>query len=195
MSNEEERTDVVTPVCRLSFPNLFEARAPNENATPKFSASLLFDEAAQGTEQFKRMRQMVEAAIVQKWGNNPPRKLRRPFLTIDDLNNVPDGYEDEHVIVRCNTTIQPGVVDQHRQEIIDPSTIYPGCYVRAALHAFAWSHKTGGNGVSFGLDHIQFVKDGQPFSKRSKPTDIFDSLPQGDDFGSEESKAKGDPLD
>ena len=173
---------VVTPVARLSFPVLFKARKVNENdATPKFSATLLFDKKAQKTPEFKRLQASVEEAIEEKWGSDRPKKLKTPFLTTDDFDNVPDGYEDDMIIVRTNTVQQPGVVDRQNQPILQESDIYPGCYVRAAVHAYAWEHRTGGKGVSIGLDHVQFVRDGEPFGKRTKPADVFDELPDDDD--------------
>lgn len=178
---------IVTPMVRLAFPNLAEPRAMEEGQTPKYQATLLFDEEAQASKEFKRIKKAVEKAVQDKWGDQPPKKLRRPFLTTDDLNNVPDGYEDEHVIVRCNTTIQPGCVDSRNQPVLNVAeTFYPGAWVRAAVHAFAWSHKTGGNGVSISLDHIQFAKDGEPFGRRTKPTDVFESMDDDDDEDDED---------
>lgn len=173
---------VVTPTVRLSFPVLFKPRKVNENdATAKFSATLLFDAKAQKTKEFKRLQQEVEAVIEEKWGADRPKKLKLPFLTTDDFDKVPDGYTDDMVIVRTNTVQAPGVVDRQNQPILNESDIYPGCYVRAAVHAYGWEHRTGGKGVSIGLDHVQFVKDGESFGKNSKPQDVFDELPDEDD--------------
>lgn len=172
---------VVTPVVRLSFPNLFKPRAVVEGGPPKYSATLLFDKKAQQEPGFKKLKQAVEDAIEAKWGAERPKKLRLPFLTTEDFENIPDGYTDDMVIVRTSTTQQPGVVDRHREEIINPNDIYAGCYVKAAVHAFAWEHKTGGKGVSIGLDLIQFVKDGEAFTKRVKAEDVFDDIEDDED--------------
>jgi hypothetical protein len=177
-----DRNTVVTPVVRLSYPNLFKARAIEEGATPKFSATLLFDKKAQSEPGFKKLQKAVEQAIDTKWGADRPKKLRLPFLTTADMENVPDGYEDDMIIIRTSSTQAPGVVDRQMQPILSEQDIYPGCYVRAAVHAYAWEHKTGGKGVSIGLDHVQFVKDGEAFTKRVKATDVFDEIEDEDDF-------------
>jgi len=173
---------VVTPTARLSFPVLFKPRKVNpDDATAKYSATLLFDKAAQNTREFKRLQKEVETVIEERWGSDRPKKLKLPFLTVDDFDKVPDGYEDDHVIVRTNTVQAPGVVDRQNQPILSEEDMYAGCYVRAAVHAYAWEHRTGGKGVSIGLDHVQFVKDGERFGKKSKPADVFDELPEEDD--------------
>lgn len=181
--------DCITPVGRLSFPALFEARAVNPGDTPKFSLTLLLDEEAQGTDEFKAMKAAVKAVGREKWGDDMPKKLKLPFLSVDDLNKVPDGYEDSHVIIRMNSVNQPGVVDEKVQPVMDAKKIYSGCYVRVACHPYAWEHRTGGKGISFGLDHVQFVADGEPFTKAKKPTDVFGAVSKakteddgGDDF-------------
>lgn len=174
-------TTVVTPVVRLSFPNLFKPRAAVEGGAPKYSATLLFDKKAQQDPGFKKLQQAVEQAIEEKWGAERPKKMKLPFLTTSDFENVPDGYEDDMVIVRTSTTQPPGVVDRHREEIINPTEIYAGCYVKAAVHAYAWQHPTGGKGVSIGLDLVQFVKDGPAFTKRVKAADVFDEIEDDED--------------
>ena len=178
-----DRIDLLTPEARVSFPNLFEPRKINEDdQTAKYSVTLLFDKKAQATPEYKKMVKAVEKAIKAKWGDNPPRKIKSPFLTVDDLTNkIPDGYEDEHVFVRLMTTVKPDVVDESVQDIIKADEVYGGCYGRAAIHTYAWSHKTGGAGVSLGLDHFQKTRDGEPFTKRSKADDVFAAVDTDDD--------------
>lgn len=173
---------VVGPAARLSFPVVDKPRAVSEGDTPKFSATLLFDKAAQQTPEFKALRKAVKQVIAEQFGENVPKKLKTPFLTIEDLDpdKVPDGYDDDMVFIRAGSTIQPGLVDENVQKVLNPAEkFYAGCYVVPAVHAYAWKHKTGGTGVSFGLDHLQFFKDGDPFTKRSKPTDVFSPVAGG----------------
>lgn len=171
---------LLTPVARLSFPSLFEARSINGGA-PKFQATLLLDKAAQDTDAFKALKRQAKEAAIAKWGaDNIPKKLKTPFLTVDDLENVPDGYEDDHVFIRLNNPLRPGVVDSQRNEIIDPSAIYAGCDVLGATHAYAWEHPQGGKGVSFSLDHIMKVADNEPFGNRTRAVDAFAGVDTGD---------------
>ena len=63
---------------------------------------------------------------------------------------------------------------------IDPDEIYGGCYVFAALGAYPYD-MMGNRGVSFGLDGIQKVADGDPFDGRSRAEDVFGVLDDDDD--------------
>jgi hypothetical protein len=171
---------VLTPVARLSFPVLDKPRAVNEGDTPKFSATLLFDAKAQQTEEFKNLKRAYKQVLKDQFGDDIPKKLKQPFLTKEDLEDPPEGYEDDMIFLRVNSKIQPGLVDEKVQKVLNPAEkFYAGCYVAGAVHAYAWKHPTGGVGISFGLDHLQFYRDGEPFTKRSKPTDVFSAIKTG----------------
>jgi hypothetical protein len=46
---------------------------------------------------------------------------------------------------------------------MDKADLYSGCYLRATVTAYAYTH--GGNkGVSFSLQNLQKVRDGEPLS-------------------------------
>ena len=63
---------------------------------------------------------------------------------------------------------RPGVVDKQHNPIdleeMD-TFLYGGMYARAAIAAFAYDTK-GNKGISFGLNAIQIVKDGEPLGSR-----------------------------
>lgn len=46
-------------------------------------------------------------------------------------------------------------------KLVDPAALYPGCYVHAVLNAFTWENDLGGRGISFGINMVQFAKDGE----------------------------------
>lgn len=182
MAEAKKQKTQLTPKARLSYPHLFKpAKIPGAEVE-KFQATLLFDGAAQKTKQYKAMEQMVEDAIEAKWGSDRPRKLKLPFLTIDDLDKVPDGYTEDHTFTRLNSTSRPSVVDQNVNPITDPNDIYAGCYVRASITCYAWEHKTGGKGVSFGLNNVQFMEKGDKFGGGTKAEDDFDAVEDDDDL-------------
>jgi hypothetical protein len=69
-------------------------------------------------------------------------------------------------------------VDRRLQEIIDSTEVYSGCYAKVSINAFPYS-VSGNKGVSFGLNHVQKLRDGDFLGGRSKAEDDFDD--EGDD--------------
>ncbi len=85
-----------------------------------------------------------------------------------------ENYNDK-VVVEARTKLKPGVVDQKRNEILDASEFYAGCYARATLTCYAYD-SMGNKGVSFGLQNVQKVKDGTAFSGKRNAKDDFDEI-------------------
>jgi hypothetical protein len=180
-----ERIELNTPEGRLMFVNLKQARKidpKNADETAKFQVTLNFRPEVQKTKQFKKLKKAVEDTIAARYGDNPPRKLRRPFLTVDDLDEVPDGIEEGDVFLRLNSTSRPEVVNRDVEEILNLDEVYSGCYGIVNVQCYPWEHITGGKGVSFGLGPVQKTRDGDPLGGRAKPArKAFDALPDEDE--------------
>jgi hypothetical protein len=75
---------------------------------------------------------------------------------------------------------------------MNPQEAYGGAYMRAQIHAY-WYDVKGNKGVTFGLDNVQFVRDGEPFGGRQKAEDAFDAIetPSG---AIPTGASTGDPL-
>lgn len=163
---------ITTPEFRVSFPAVFQARSAAEGQEAKFSITMLFPK----TVNIDVLKQAVLEAIIEKWGADKakwPKGLRLPFR--DGSEKDYEGYENV-TFCTASSKMRPGLVDQNVQPIISPEEFYGGCYARATIAAFAYD-KAGNKGVSWGLRNIQKVRDGEPFSGRSKPENDFDSIP------------------
>lgn len=161
--------DVVkTPKFRTSFVNVFQPRAANENAKPKYSLAMLFPEDA----DLSALKKAAQAAAKEKWGDKIPKNLKSPFLDAGDYEY--DGYEPGMTLVRATSIQKPGVVDQKVEPIIEESEFYSGCYARATVRAFAYDN-SGNRGVSFGLQNVQKLGDGDPLGGRTRPEDDFEA--------------------
>ncbi|MGN7613065.1 DUF2815 family protein [Magnetococcales bacterium HHB-1] len=169
---------LMTPEFRVSFPNLFKARKANENAEPKFSVAMLFKKG----ENLKALRRMANEAAKEKWGNKVPKNIRMPFL--DQGDHDYEGYEPGAVLIRASSKFQPGVVDAKVQQIIDESEIYPGCYARATVRAYAYD-VAGNRGVAFGLQNLQKLRDGESLGGRTRAEDDFSPVEDDDDLNDE----------
>lgn len=163
--------------CVISYPNLFTARLNEDSGKMQYSATFIFDEAAQKTKEFAALVAAIKPAAIEKFGTTLPANLKNPILK--GVNGCPEGC----VIIRCNSLQPPGVVDAKVQKIIDPAEIYPGAIVIATLSCFGWVNKKGGKGVSFGLGNVQKVGDGPRLDNRKAAEDDFAPVDAGPSAG------------
>ena len=168
----KKQAQVCTPEFRVSFPAVFQARAAAEGQEPKFSIAMLFPK----TTDLTALKTLVKNTLVEKLGPDQkkwPKGIRLPFR--DGAEKDYDGYQDT-VFCTATSKNRPGLVDQAKQPILEPSEFYGGCYARATIGAFYYD-KAGNKGVAFGLRNIQKMRDGEPFSGCNKPEDDFDAIP------------------
>jgi hypothetical protein len=176
-------TKVVTGKVRLSYAHIFEAYTNNpEKDEPKFSCVLLIPKTDKVT--IKKLRAAQQAALEngtsKVFGGKPPKAWADTIHDGDeeaDLERNPE-YEG-HLYMSVSAKTRPGVVDQNVQPILDSTEVYSGCYVRASINAFPYSF-SGKKGISFGLNHIQKLADGEPLGGRSRAEDDFDAVEDED---------------
>jgi hypothetical protein len=178
-------SNVLTPKFRASYAYVFVAQpVTNPDGTPKlkdgvqvreFCITALFPLG----EDMSALKAAAAAAVKERWGDNPPAKLRSPFRTEKEDGSLPDGLEAGAFYMKFKTTQKPGLVDARNQDIIDPVEFYSGCYARASVRPYAY----GGPGtkfpagVSFGLQNLQKLADGEPLGGvRVKASDEFEAV-------------------
>lgn len=168
-------TDIVTFPVRLSFPALFEPKpVAKDSPILKYQASLLLPPDYDKKSLYAALR----AAAVGRWGDKIPQfsAANNPIKPCEGKVKALSGYEPGWFYINAKSGYPPLVVDQRRQEIIDPNKIYAGCWVRASINAFAYHHTQGGPGVSFGLNAIQLVREDTRFDGRRTAEDLFDTI-------------------
>lgn len=184
---------VVTGTCRISFPELFEAKPARdedgqviEGSPKKFSVLLLIPKT--DTKTIAAIKAAQQAALEQgkhsKFGGKIPKDWKNTLHDCDakdDLDQYPEREGHYRITVSANENYRPGVVDQALNPILDPAEVYSGCYMRASLRAFPYKIPSSGPGISFGLSNIQKVKDGEPLGAVvSKAEDDFDAIDEDD---------------
>jgi len=166
---------VLTPKFRASYPNVFKAVSNKLSKKMEYSVVALFPKGA----DLSGLKKAAKDACIEKWGADEtkwPKNLESPFKDQGDRAKdgvLPQGYEKGAIYMNLKNKNKPGVVDQNVQPIIDESEFYPGCWAIASVNCFAWDYEGVKFGVSFGLNNIQKVKDGEPFSGRTKAEDDF----------------------
>lgn len=175
---------VITPEFRVSFPSVFVPKS-FEGQEAKYSIVMLFDKKT----DLKALKAAAMNAAIEKWGSKEkfPKRMKLPFRDGSERADTP-GY-DGHIFITASSKTQPGLVNQSRQAILNDRDFYAGCYARAELIAFAYD-KAGNVGVSFSLQNVQKLRDGDKFGGRKNAEDVFDSVDDGTD--SEDSYSSSD---
>lgn len=146
---------------RLSYPQLFVAKAMEAGKTPQFSASFLLDKKAH-KDVIAQIEKTTERVALDEFKKKVSLK-RRPLRDGNEKDGK-EGYGDEVMFVNAKNEKRVPVVDRDLTPLTaEDSKPYAGCYVNATIRLFAYDHPTGGKGVSASLRAVQFVKDGESF--------------------------------
>jgi hypothetical protein len=185
--------EIKTEPVRLQFPSLFVKRTIPGSTKETFQAVALIPPNV----DLKPFKDLIKRALVGKFGDRAQDVAKRMKSPIHDATEKAyDGYLEGWHFINLNANFPPKVVDQLKNEILDSrlligkpmdqqqaaiaeaeGRIYPGCWVRFHLDCYAWDHKTGGKGVSFGMKAVQLVRDDEPFSTGGgNSADVFDVL-------------------
>lgn len=175
MSTNE--TKVITPVFTLSYPHL-DVPQKDDKGKLKYSACLVF---APGTD-LTALEKAVFAAAEEKFPGKGKEMLtkqilKNPFRKDAAAKNYPDGS----IFVNVRTEQKPGTVFSHAGPDKKPArvpdekvkeTFYPGAQCRASLRAFFYD-VSGNKGISFALNNVQKVADGDRLDSRVDAVDEF----------------------
>ncbi len=169
-------TKVITGKVRLSYPNLFEARAVDEGQEAKYGASLIIDK--NDTKTLEKIEKAIQAAIdegkAKFKGGKVPKNLKTPLRDGDEDREDDEAYAGK-MFINATSKRKPGMIDQRKRKIEDPEDLYPGCYVRASINFFAFN-ANGNQGIAAGLNNIQKWAEGEPLSGGASAEDEFDEL-------------------
>lgn len=169
---------VITPEAIISYPHLFTPQAVKPGDPEKYSAALVFTDGtdltplkraavAAAREKFSQADKLIKAG-----------KIKMPFR--DDGEEK--GYPEGSVFINVKTDSQPGVVSTipdpdnggRPTRIDDPEEVYPGAIVLASVVAYGWEYM-GKKGVSFALNNIQKLRDGERLDGKVAAVDEFDA--------------------
>lgn len=176
MTDKPKRAVLLTPKALLSFPHLFRPAAMEEGQEPKYSASLLFSPEAQATPEFAALKAAATAAVTEKWPNAVPANLRSPFRKCEE-KDVYAKYAG-WIFINVSTKDRPGVVKPAQNGVVpitDENDIYAGAFVIASVGPYAYDQK-GNKGVSFGLNNVMKVADGERIGGRPSAAQDFGAM-------------------
>lgn len=177
----------------LSYPFFLKAQVErDEDGKPKPDGKLTFSGVFIGFDKtdpatLVALKAAAYAAAVSKWGDKAKAMIEegalrwpiRKDVTAKNYTKVGGLW-----FISARSTKKPGLV--HRiaapgskkpMEITDPAMIekmfYPGAHVRATVRAFPYLNK--GKGVSFSLENVQWLGDGERLDNRVAADEDFDA--------------------
>ena len=168
---------ITGPKTRWSYCNVWEPKAANENAVPKYSVSLIIPKS--DTKTIESIKAAIQEAYTEGEsklkgsGKSVPslKALKTPLRDGDEERPDDEAYKDCYFI-NANSTTKPGIVDTNCQPIIDRSEVYSGVYGRASINFYAFN-SNGNKGIACGLNNLQKVSDGEPLGGRTSAEDDF----------------------
>lgn len=133
---------------------------------------------------WKQIAEAQKACAIDKWGKVPANmktSVKDGDAIVDDDGNLKYPEFEGCYTLQAATKRKPGVVDAALNPVMEADELYSGAYYRATVSPYTWDHPTGGKGVSFALDNVMKVKDGEPFGGAGKAEDDFAEFAEADD--------------
>ena len=171
----------VTPVFRLSFPNLFEPSAMDADSKPKYGLTAVWTPSKFTESDKKRWKAMMAAldaesksAFKKAW-KDLPANVKTGVRDGAEKANL-EGFGEGTKFANITTKMRPGVIDAGKSKIGpeegNADDIYPGCYCRATVTVYSYDNK--GKGVALGLMNVQKVADGERLDSRTDAAEDFE---------------------
>lgn len=174
---------------RLSFADIFKAKAFQTGQDARYSASFLLDPS---DKAHKKLIALVKSEgdriYEEEWKGKTPKLKGRCYGTEDDLDKVYDGYEGMFFVrtSKPESDGRPTIVDTDMSPLTaEDAKPYNGCYVDATLTLWTQDNQFGKR-INGNLRAIRFRSDGEAFGR--PPIDA-------DDEFSESAESGGDFLD
>lgn len=181
-AKKKDDSRVTTGKVRLSYVNLLTPRASDEEGKDaKYSCVLLIPKSDKAT--IKAIEAAIEVAKERdkaKWGGKIPSNLKTTFRDGDEEDPEERPELVGHMFMNVSAKNKPGIVDKAVNPITDADEVYSGMFARVAIRAYGYN-TSGNKGVTFGLDHVQKVADGDFLGGRTRAEDVFDAIDDGDE--------------
>lgn len=179
---------IYTPIARLRFAALDKPRAVMGDASKlRYQATLLFDtREADVTEIVRLSEEMALKTFGANW--NKIKEFHLPLKDGSQKGKVDEktgefrilsGYGEGIWYIDSKSQFVPKLFDRNRTPV-DATSFYDGCYVRAIGNLFSYqpskNNPASKRGIGFGLQGLQFVRDGEPLGSMSVDPDELDDL-------------------
>lgn len=183
MSKTEQATKVITGKVRFSYVNIFKSRAFQPGQEEKYSICLLIPKKDKKTvaDINAAVQAAIQQGIAEKWNGKKPASLKLP-LRDGDAERADEAEEYAGMyFLNANGNQKPGIIDMYKNEILDPTEVYSGCWGRASINFFPFN-SNGNKGIAVGLNNVQKLGDDDALGgTRASAEDDFDDEYDDDD--------------
>lgn len=171
---------------RLSFPQLFRAKAFNKDQEPAFSACFILNKESDA-KQIQAIREAMTHVANEKWGTKVPKGVKLCLRAGDEEGKEGvDGYGPDVMFVSASSRKKVPVVGRDLTPLSEEDgKPYAGCYVNVSLRLWAQDNEYGKR-INAQLRAVQFVKDGEAFGEA--PVDVeeeFEAMEGDESSGGE----------
>lgn len=211
MSNDSRQDIMVRG--RLSFPSLYEMTG-YEGSQPAYASLIVVEDKA--TQ--RRIVEAVNAVATAEFGVDEAKRILKKMKTNGQFKDAEyleaKGLPEGALVFNAkNKKRQPGVVarfadpatgkpkvitEEMATESGGPCEMYGGVVCNVALAIYPFRHKSGGNGVAFGLTAVQRWEEGERFGGAvTTVDDLFDfEMPEEADLSDvlAEDEDEDDPI-
>lgn len=193
---------ILTPPGILSFPNLFEPRAPFPNQAPKYSASLLIPKVR--AAELKPLQDAILSVAKAHFTSLPVNPATKKPFTVEEffkLDKLHHPMKDGDIarpadkayagmlFFQANTDMKhkPTVSDASGQPVMSPDEIYAGCLARMRIYVCPFEQQVK-KGITLLLNGVQKLRDGARLDGRVTTFDAWE------DDGTGAVEGDADPM-
>ena len=154
---------------RCGFVHIAQPRMNDLNKKMEYSLQLLIPKQSETARDIK---DMIQQLLKERWGANVPDVWVNPLRDPEDPaeNKKEEQYKDMY-FMNVRTTEAPGIVGPDGLGIANPMEPRSGDYFRVSMGGFTYIKPK--NGVSFGLNNVQFLEAGETLTGRKRAEDDF----------------------
>ncbi len=163
---------VVIGEVRFSYANVWEPKKMEGSDEVKYSTCVLIPKS--NKEAVRKVMKAIEEAKqegIVKFGGKIPNNLKLPLRDGDKEREDDENFTNCYFL-NASCKFAPGVIDRKKQQIIDTTEFYSGCYGYVSLNFYAFN-TNGNKGIACGLNNIMKTRDGELLGGRSRAEDDF----------------------
>lgn len=145
----------ILPQSRLVYPAILAPALPKGEKDPskaKYGAVFLIPKNA----NIDALKKMLSDAAQAKFGRT--KGLKSPLKKTEESKSLGKYSDDYPYYLRAQSQYQPICVGPDGSTPVgDSALIYSGRWATGSVSPFAWSHPSGGDGVSLSLNSVQLL--------------------------------------